>query len=91
MKNAYLVVNRHGTVWDDSEVKVGINWYKHSKMLKYKGLTITLYLLRYRLDFTFVSDHYAYVKLITRNGRWGFDHHRLFPLPIPTRKSEEEV
>lgn len=48
----------------DTAVDVGVHWYKHKNTHpKYKswfGFTVTFYLLKYLINFTFVNDYNAY-------------------------------
>ena len=49
---------------DDSNVKFGIGWYRHAKTHKWWGLTIELYLLRWKVLINYVSNYAEYDKKI---------------------------
>jgi len=46
--------------FDDSNVKLGIGWYRHSPLNKWWGFTIEFYLIWKYVSITFVSDYEAY-------------------------------
>lgn len=76
--------------WSE-DCKLGIGWYKHitkknSKTKSggdYYGFTVHMFLFKWMVIFTFVTNHDEYVNAITRNGRWTFEPKRLIPLKVP--------
>lgn len=51
----------------DYDVKFGINWYKHHRDHKWKGFTITIYLLFWLVSVNFVDNYEEYDKRINRH------------------------
>lgn len=50
------------------DVKIGINWYHHSKRLPWRGFTFQFILLTNLIHITIVSDRKIYDDYM--NGRW---------------------
>jgi hypothetical protein len=48
----------------DSQVKLGIGWYRHHKNHKWFGFTIQFYLYFILLNFTYVDNYAEYDKKI---------------------------
>ncbi len=50
--------------FDDSNVRLGMGWYRHSKDHKWWGITVEFYLLYWMITATFVNDFDAYDRKI---------------------------
>lgn len=50
--------------FDDSNVKVGIGWYRHHKGHKWFGFSIHFYLYRWVVVFNYVDNYVEYDKKI---------------------------
>lgn len=49
---------------EDSNVKFGVGWYRHSKKHKWWGITVELYLFKHVVMVNYVSNWYEYDKKI---------------------------
>lgn len=54
---------------EDSNVKLGIGWYKHHKGHKYFGFTLEFYLFIWLFQFNYVDNWIEYDKKINRRFR----------------------
>jgi len=46
----------------DTDVKLGIGWYKHHPSNKWRGLTVHFYALNWMVSLNYVNDYKAYKK-----------------------------
>jgi hypothetical protein len=64
MKLWFDYCNLSGYMIDDSNVKFGIGWYRHSKDHKWFGLTIQFYMLYWLVNIHFVDNYAEYDKKV---------------------------
>lgn len=56
--------------FDDSNVKFGIGWFRHSKNHPYKGITIEFYLFKYLVHLTIVNNIVEYDNTMNRRYKY---------------------
>ena len=58
--------NCNDNTYSDSNVKLGIGWYRHHKDHKWWGLSVEIYLFSRYIAIHYVSDYDAYDRKINR-------------------------
>jgi hypothetical protein len=66
MKIFFSQCDLRSYMYGDSNVKLGIGWYRHHKDHKWFGLTVEFYLLFWMVNVNFVSNWKEYDKRINR-------------------------
>lgn len=56
--------------FEDSNVRLGLGWYWHSKNHKYKGLTIEFYLFKYIVSLNIIDNIVEYNNVINRRYKY---------------------
>lgn len=62
---------------EDSNVRVGVDWYKHSERHPWKGFTFELRLFKYWFVLNYVSNFYIYDRIVNRRKKYSEKFKRL--------------